>query len=87
MWTGSRLCRGSSRLRPSAAGALDALGLDPQDKRYVSGFTSLTPVELAAAYGGRGGVLDALGLDPKDKRYVQGVTSLTTAQVAAGYGR
>jgi hypothetical protein len=61
--------------------------LNPTERRYIEGITSLTPLERAAAFGRPGGVLDVLKLDPASRRYVEGVMSLSNAERAAAFGR
>jgi hypothetical protein len=71
----------------AAAPSAVTSSLSPGESRYVSGISSLTPLERAAAFGGRRGVLDALQLGPKARRYVEGIASLTPVERAAAFGR
>jgi len=76
-----------------SAAVLFALGLGPQDRQYVQGITSMTPAQLAAAFGGPRALrnlreeiaLDALS--PRERQYVKGITSLTKQEQAAAFGR
>ncbi len=69
-------------------------GLSPGARAYVEGLVTMTPEQLAAAYGynnfpvpaapTRTEILD--GLSPSAREYVEGLITMTPEQLAAAYG-
>jgi hypothetical protein len=63
--------------------------LTPQERQYVQGIVSLTPVQLRAAFGTDRPMGDSSGvasLTPRERRYVLGITALTPLQLWAAFG-
>jgi hypothetical protein len=57
--------------------------LDPPVLRYLGGIVSMSPEQIAAAYGN---VFSAAG-DPKAEAYIQGIMAATPEELVAAYGR
>ena len=77
---------------PSTTEILDRLS--PRAREYVEGIMSMTPEQLAAAYGH--GPISAPAmptstetldrLSPRAREYVEGIMNMTPEQLAAAYG-
>ena len=55
-----------------------------QERQYVNAISSLTPAQIAAAFGT--GDVGATVSSAKERQYVQAISSMTPAQISAAFG-